>query len=839
MKFTSAIYWKSSVFFVLLYTVFSCSKSPKPVTKPETNCLEISLSKSSVFPFDSVFVQLNPIESAQNLTVEFWQNDQNTGASMSLERVGDKAFFLAPVNPSDPLSQGTVDAKFVNITDNSSCSSLALEIKSLPEANGYMEEISNLLQTLIEQKIAFLGYDTALLDGDLANLPIALAPFVIPYKLLNNTEGEFSLKSQLSSETNFYDSSIDNKSQIELAGRILQKYGFKEILARDIEEFELNQVRKRPLKPLDFDCVGLDGNEIGRQMRISADAAKYLDPTSEQGKKLAQTSDGALYTGIVPGLGTASAMAGGALFIYKKMYEGIYNSYFNSFTAFDFNISPIKQLEETACDPMPYTEAKVSVSSNDWSVDTSIWESFLQLVGFAASRINWASKLQSVPFDASMAFTSKQIDNLASQGYLNNDKFNIDAKACSNIDITDNKFIYAGVTGDAFSVDQENMRVIPEKAGTSDLEVGPRVLFFGGNTISKTVQLDITPIQLSWDPSTIRVTPGEQTQAQLRIYNALDKDIKVTEEKGATQQNGFVDLGLQYSGAWNYKIFTPSAENQYPYTIVAEHTSKRCLRGKPNAEPRIAVLGIDDGISVEVFSYDFGCLEGGETRQFEANVTGDNKEVTWSAYNETNEAVSISSTGNFKAPLSSGNYLVIATSVADQSAADTLVVEVGSCSCQWSLSGGGILSAGNNANFDRVTIPGRVALSLSDFDDISSLITIYFNDNYLPADGETTEFTLTQDQKDDDPWLFYTLKGNKIIAGPSPEDHKDVPQPAPSSLNVKLSRKGNSLKGQLNGNLVLQSVPPTSEATMTRVQVLFQAAEVDPSKNLFGCENDN
>jgi predicted enzyme involved in methoxymalonyl-ACP biosynthesis len=75
--------------------------------------------------------------------------------------------------------------------------------------------------------------------------------------------------------------------------------------------------------------------KLADKMRVAADAALYLDQTTIKGKKLQQAVDASMLSGLIGSLGTTSAVTGITLFVYKTMYEGIYNTYFSKFTAFD------------------------------------------------------------------------------------------------------------------------------------------------------------------------------------------------------------------------------------------------------------------------------------------------------------------------------------------------------------------------------------------------------------------------------------------------------------------------------------------------------------------------
>ena len=827
---------QSLILIFLLLLIVSCGKDPNPENPATGNCPNFSIPNESVMPFDTVFVGLQEGIDVSGTEVEFWQNDTRTPISIPLQLTpGGKAFFIAPLNPSDPLSAGSVQVRPMGEANESSCQAVTLQLKELPAAPGYMAQVSVVLEKLLDQRITYLGYSLQDIEGDISLVPDDLMPFVLPYYMLTTTEGEFSVQKELKSDQSYFPGQLSKGDQVELAGRILKNMRFRELLEEDLRSFGDHQARlSAPAARVTTSCNGLNGKEIGRQMRLAEQAAQYLDPSSEKGQNLASIADATLYSGLIPGLGTAAAMMGGAIFVYRKMYEGVYNSYFNRFTHFEFSMRETTVYEEVACYPLDYFDAKVSVSSTGWSVDSSLWESLFQMVGFFTTRIGWKGKFDSIPLDITVIFAGKSLDAIASKGYLDKGKYKIDARSCQNIDVTDPEFIYGKISGDAFSVNQQKMQAVPEKAGTASLEVGMRTLYFGGQTINSSKELNIPALHMVWNPSTVTLEPGKTALVKLNLYNAFNKTtLKTQSAKGAETQVSFEDPGVSFTGAWNYRIHTPLNEKDFPYVVVAEHTSRECLRGKPDAQPALAYLNVRTGLSVEIYSLDFGCLATGSTRNYSALVHGGKaNEVNWSAFDEALNPVSISPDGVFKAPGLPGDYSIIATSKADASASDTLLVSVtNSCACHWTLSTNALNTKGSVAHFSRQPSTGFYFLQLGT-EEGGQGITLLIPSHHIPVLGAQTEFTLKQGET----WSFTGLWKVQTLVGPSPEDADGNPDPAPSSLHIRLRRnEDNSLKGEISGTLVSMSATPPFPISMTPVRISFQAAEFNLAQGLDGC----
>jgi hypothetical protein len=794
----------------------------------EIDCSTIVLSSTNVFPFDSLYISSPSFKVEDKITVEFWSNGSITEAFMSVEisQTG-KPFILAPIHPITPIEGGNLSVIFKNANNKAICDPVILTIKALPKADNYVQEISNALLTLIEQRMAYLGYDSNLIKGDLANLPAELVPFAISYNLLNNAQNDQSLLPFLKNDKLYFEGNMDKKSSIDLANSLLSRFGMLDIIKDDIASFSDRLARKSSEKTIHrTSCEGLNALEVGRQMRVAADAALYLDPTSVKGKKLQQAADASMLSGLVGTLGTTSTVAGLTLFIYKTVYEGVYNTYFSKFTDFDFQISPTEFLEETACNPIPYTDVKASVSTNGWETDKNLWETVFQIAGLLATKVNGGDV-----FDVSTMIASKQLDNLSSEGHFDGNKFTIEANACENIPFDDNLFIYGKITGDAFSVDPANRRVIPEKAGKVDLEVGIRSASFGGNTISKTVSLETKPIQIAWEPNgIIRVKPGSEIDLKAKLYAAYGKGTKEIYDKGALKKGTFQETGVPYEGIWNYTLKTPkTVAGNYPFTITVEHASKECLRGKSDAPPRNSVILIEAGLTVEVYSLESGCLEAGQSRDFDADVSGDNKNVTWTSFSESGSSVPISTSGLFKAPSQAGTYYIVGTSEADATVADTLSIDIGNCECNWDFSGGGLAWAGNGSTFSRVVVPDYIVISLTGE---MSIFSFNLKAANLPAIGQTKLIELSQGSKD---WILSGVQNVISVNSPSEEDADGNPAPGPTEIKLEITNNGTSLIGKITGTAVKTDFENKSQSII-QITLNFRAGEVNVAEGLFGCE---
>jgi hypothetical protein len=128
-----------------------------------------------------VYIFRSPNFKAEDkINVEFSSNGSRTKAFMALEiSQSGKPFILAPIHSVTPMVGGGLSAIFKNANNQEICDAINLTIKPLPIAENYNGKIGNALLTLLEQRMAYLGFDTNLIKGDLANLPSELVPFAI------------------------------------------------------------------------------------------------------------------------------------------------------------------------------------------------------------------------------------------------------------------------------------------------------------------------------------------------------------------------------------------------------------------------------------------------------------------------------------------------------------------------------------------------------------------------------------------------------------------------------------------------------------------------------------
>lgn len=817
--------------YLLLLMVLACSKDDNKTETPKelAECGLIELGAPSVFPTDKLF--LNGIDESlkEKLTAEFWYHDAFTGVSMPVETdENDKSFIMAPVHPELPLEGGELQVVFKNATGTVICDPKALTISELPKAEGYTNKVISSFQNLLKQRTDFLNIDQAMLAGDLDNIDPKDVPFAMLYNLLNNEDAEFALIPFLNNDIVLTDESVDKATSIDITNRLLNKYGVLDYLNQSIKDFEAengtNASGKSNKTNESAGCYNLDAEDLVDQMRSAANT-EYSDPNTITGKYFNDLSKAAAAVGIIPQAATAATIVGAIVWAIQKIEEGYSKTRLSHFTEFEFSLLNNDFLEEKAC-PEPILTTVVYAASQDWSIDKTIWESLMQASSFISTPAG-KNIVEEIGFGAVSTFTSTQLSNLANLGNWEDGILKVPAIECGPINVLNSKYLKGKTQGSAFEVDYTDnggIEVYPINTGADVVELSLRTDVFYGQTISDSQELNLTPVEIKWTHPTTNpyiVTPGDPVDLQLELKNTISFDIDL-----ATPPEVGVIYGDNYSEApnQNFTILTPVDESKYPFTVTAEFISFECFRGTKYAKPITAEIIINNS-KINVYTNDDTCFQVGDYKEFNVNVTGDDKEVVWSAKNESGQTVGINQEGGFTAPNTDGKYYITAALKSNSEIFDTIEVEVvGSCTCYWNFSGGSYAMSYNQAWYsiqgDLTT--GSLQLNLhNDFDvigDEEMIINMYTS--FLPEEGETKITTGTND--DDIASNLITVRGlnfpgQSAVIGPT------------GNYSVTLKWKNQYLEGTITGTLQKSTLEGDSEIPFT---LKFGANE-----GLLSCDN--
>lgn len=200
-----------------------------------------------------------------------------------------------------------------------------------------------------------------------------------------------------------------------------------------------------------------------------------------------------------------------------------------------------------------------------------------------------------------------------------------------------------------------------------------------------TQEIELNYIELNFDPARINLTENDDEPIPFSL--TIDNSILHPDDEEFVELPLFMDqdIGevefLERNG--NVLDFHYHPPDDYPgaNTIIEVSTfstSSKGIRGDSDAPLRSGTLFITTEPELVDIVPRRGCLASGETLQFEAYdpLTGEPaSNVTWSA-----SSGSVSSSGLFTAPGSSGDVTVTATTDTESSSA---TITVGECACYW------------------------------------------------------------------------------------------------------------------------------------------------------------
>tara|TARA_R110002049_G_scaffold308770_1_gene514008 strand:+ start:25750 stop:28245 length:2496 start_codon:yes stop_codon:yes gene_type:complete len=810
-----------TLLYVLIASVlgvpFSCSEDDNKTDGPNetTECNLIQLEAQSVLPTDKLFVKNIDESLKENLTAEYWYNNIFTGISINVGiDENDKSFIIAPMHPELPLKGGELQVIFKNHTGTIICDPKPLIISQLPKAEGYTEKVVLAFQNLLAQRTEFLNIDETVLSGELTDIEPTDVPFSLLYNLLHNEDAEFALIPFLENDRILTNESVDKATSIDISDRLLNKYGVLDHINQKIKDFETKNSKKTNIKNNKTNesagCFGLDADDLADQMKAAVNT-EYSDPKTITGKYFSDLSNAATAAGFIPQAATAATVVGAIVWGIQKIEEGYSKTRLSHFTKFEFSILNTNFLEETAC-PEPIIMAQVFAASNDWSIDKSIWESLIQASSFLPTQ-KAKNLAEEIGFGAASTFTSTQLSNLANLGHWENGILKVPTIECGPIDVLNSKYLKGETQGSAFEVDYKDnggIEVYPIDTGKDVLELSLRPEVFSGQTKSDSQELNLTPVELKWTHPTTNpyiVKPEDPVNLQLELKNTISFDIDLSTpfEVGVIYGDNYSESPNQ-----NFTILTPADENKYPFTITAEFVAFECFRGTEYAQPITTEIIIDMS-KISVYTNDDTCFQVGDFKDFNANVSGDDKKVVWSAKNESGQTVGINDEGGFTAPNNAGKYYITATLESNSEIFDTIEVEVvGSCTCYWNFTGGSYAMSYDQAWYSTQEDLTTGALQLNLHNDFYAIgdeeMIINMYNSFLPQEGETKITTGTNDDN---------LANNLItIRGLNFPGQSSVIGPL-GNYSVTLKWTNQYLEGTITGTLQKSTIEGDTEIPFT------------------------
>lgn len=653
-----------------------------------TDLGNVALSINSTQPMARIEVNGLPTSKAEvEYEVIFLDQEGMDHFALPLEMPAEGLpWFDAPFHPLSPNDGGTV--RLLIAGGGGRSPEQDLDLGALPSSPGSFARFVTVLREHIDQRALLEGssFDelaaTSFDDLDLRLMQLKAAQSFVddpnhPNCLARVADGS---------------SSYLNAEQKELLDSLFGFAPIDSLVQADIDRLAGNE---SPLfgwysgGSAKADCVNI-GPTVSTAQQLSDAMIKAFegkiatDPNGAPGKILGALGVGLGAAAFVPAAAPAAAVIGAGLYAYQTSREFHANTYPSSFVSLTFGFDR-PEIPEDEPEFARWKDVMVVAQSNGWVADKAIFDGVMQLAGASLGptqkfKIQNSTTLR----DAAMTDVSMGMGN-----YLDGQPDGV-VEFCSQrwgVDITDLPFSKGASVRGITTIDTQWREIRPAKAGTDLIKVSADFQKFGAQTISTEMPFEVKAIQVIATPDNIPVTKlGQEIYITATILNADRVTLDWIPEAG-TWMDG---MGNATNEPGTRPLKTPNSEGDFPFFVVVESTSRQGARasGEPRRYDTVTVRYQPASIAVNPPDV---CVANGENEPFEATVMGlENTAVTWSLEPvQIGGAVigDISQGGVFTAPPSgSGSALVVATSQENPEVVGKTEVEVGSCSCSWTLT---------------------------------------------------------------------------------------------------------------------------------------------------------
>ncbi len=588
-----------------------------------------------------------------------------------LDHDEDGWFFLTPLHPVDPLTEGTV---LVHLTDGEARSGdQPLTIAPLPAAPGAYASMVDAVRTHLEQLTSVAGTSIVELK---ATEPNAVEPTLLPLKLaqsyLDDDTDPLDLTDVASNGSTLLDA-----AQLDFLDRVVSYLELESLVRLRIEALgedlvELGSVSGTGKRG---DCIDArieidTAQKLADRMTMSRVAEIGADPDSEAGRWLTVGSRAFAVLGSTRSPFALPAALAGTIFASVQAEMGFFAGIFPSeFLRLTCDIDRT-EFNEDSVGFATYSNVEVVVASDAWSADKSLANILINGFGAVLSPTQRLRIADSTIYrDASLVGVGRGADHVFEETEI--------IQFCQQlwvINISESPFNTAADTEGHFSVDVANRQVRPAEVGYGNLVLAAQSTLFGGRMVQKEIPLIVHEIQVEVTPSDIIIdNPGDPVTLQTQILYADVETLEWAPDFGSWEDG----LPNETNGGGTRTLDTPGARDAYPFDVTIKSTSMQGLRGEPGAAPRNATATVrlrGQGLIIEPA---FACVRNGETQQF--STTGaQGEEVRW----EIVGPGSIDANGVYLAPASGSVSVEVRASLAESpqvSAAAT--IDLAACDC--------------------------------------------------------------------------------------------------------------------------------------------------------------
>ncbi|MFO7894150.1 MAG: hypothetical protein R6U63_10460 [Longimicrobiales bacterium] len=606
-------------------------------------CPDLSFGATSGAALDTVALGQLPDTLEPPLLVRATV-DGDTIASYGVVEVDDAgdAMMRVPIHPSADPAGGDVR---LNVGDGTrACAGVDFTIDALPDAPGELEAVVDLLQAVLDAQAEGLNTTTAeILATPVDSLPRTMIPLLVAQSVIDDPANDHALRAIVDGT-----SSEAADAHVPLLDALLARTGLRAALEAVVTSTQAEVASSIPAPSTDApgDLAWSVTAGLCTPDAVQANGAQFLDYCMDEAyaaahegvsaETLGDVSDALMYAGLIPGLGTATAVGGAVIWAVQMEKERNAALLPSLLTRMELEVSQTEFMED---EEGPGTwSAAVFATSQGYDLGSEFLNGALQGAGVVGIADKANITTTEIGHFKNWALSGPAAKVLLEGGTI--DEFLLEAEDYGPVYVDEETWSKDWIEGTEFS-NPTHGEFEPEEVGTTTLMVETQDGEFGGQQVAAQAELQVTQIQLTITPNDEFLQAGEPASYTVEVINAKHPEKVDVVERASLQ--GTVDAVTFNGGNQHTVQYTaPSAPDpSMPDLLTVEDTATTGAR-ETATDRRLAIATIRFG-ELDIAPRD-PCVDRGRTQTFTADTTGlGGKTIRWEI--KTGEGTLSSTTG--------------------------------------------------------------------------------------------------------------------------------------------------------------------------------------------------
>ena len=644
-------------------------------------CPDFGLASTSGLPLDRIAIGDVPGTFGSPVaTVMLDEEGEPYGLGYVLESDGGALELTVPVHPVDPVAGGAVT---IALTDGiSACASVDFVIEGLPDADGELAAVVELLQDMVADQLAILeSTPEELRETPIEDVPASLWNLALIQTLLDDPDDERSLLAVSQRDP--------DDEMLDMVDRLLARSAMRESL----ESAAATAPLAAPLSAADlspparfsqWDLLCSPGYPntpelLNECMERAAALHRSATGLSRQVADDIQWLFSELGSGRIrlPYAAEISVLFGAAFWIIYAEREAAAAVYPSQLTSISVSVGRDPILED---DPDPVAiQAQVTAGSLGYDMQEYILDGIEQAKGlidtFGGFDFSTGTVLDDLAEELGPMFEERirgaDIESLQ-----------IPAAEFGPVTLADSAWIDARVVdGDAVEI-VDDAQYFGRNDGTATLSIRTKDGKFGDGQLADQIVVLVEKLGMTMSPEEVFVVPDAVRTFDVTVTNS--KYPEMVELSGVEELQGQAELTIG-EGGQHYVTYVAPQEPDLtrPDFLVVEHTAET---GAREGKPRLFAQALIRFGGLRITPRPADCLEPGSSVQFQAEIAdGLESEVRWS----TSAGEIDEETGAWTAPIEAAMVTITAYLLDHPDVRDSVTVTVG-CVCSGGLTVGGI-----------------------------------------------------------------------------------------------------------------------------------------------------